>query len=59
TNKPTAGRLIPAVGGQGGDTVDFGGLLGAAPVMPVHPESAADFIARGGHIPAPLHSLKH
>ncbi|MCD8116385.1 MAG: PFL family protein [Oscillospiraceae bacterium] len=58
-NKTTAVRLIPAVGCQVGDTVDFGGLLGAAPVMPVHQESAADFIARGGHIPAPLHSLKN
>ena len=58
-NKTTAVRLIPAVGCQVGDMVDFGGLLGTAPVMPVHPESAAEFIARGGHIPAPLHSLKN
>ncbi len=58
-NKTTAVRLIPAVGCDVGDSVDFGGLLGTAPIMPVHTESAADFIARGGHIPAPLHSLKN
>ncbi len=58
-NKTTAVRLIPAEGCGVGDSVSFGGLLGTAPVMPVHPESAAEFIARGGHIPAPLHSLKN
>ncbi len=58
-NKTTAVRLIPAVGCGVGDMVNFGGLLGMAPVMPVHPESAAAFVARGGHIPAPLHSLKN
>ena len=58
-NKTTAVRLIPAVGCKVGDSVDFGGLLGTAPIMPVHPERATDFIARGGHIPAPLHSLKN
>ena len=42
-----------------GDTVEFGGLLGSAPVMPVHRESCAEFIARGGRIPAPMHSLKN
>ena len=57
--KTTAVRLIPAPGMQVGDTVDFGGLLGSAPIMPVHPESAAAFIARGGRIPAPMHSLKN
>ena len=57
--KTTAVRLIPAPGKQVGDMVDFGGLLGTAPVMPVHGESAADFIARGGRIPAPMHSLKN
>ncbi len=57
--KTTAVRLIPAPDKQVGDTVEFGGLLGSAPVMPVHPESAAEFVARGGRIPAPLHSLKN
>jgi len=42
-----------------GDRVEMGGLLGSAPVMPVHGESSADFIARGGRIPAPLQSLKN
>ena len=58
-NKTTAVRIIPAPGKQVGDTVAFGGLLGSAPVMPVNRCSAADFIARGGRIPAPLHSLKN
>ena len=58
-SKTTAVRLIPAVGCKVGDQVSFGGLLGMAPVIPVHPESSADFIARGGHIPAPLQSLKN
>jgi uncharacterized protein (UPF0210 family) len=57
--KTTAVRLIPAPGMGVGDTVEFGGLLGSAPVMPVHRESCADFIARGGRIPAPMHSLKN
>lgn len=58
-NKTTAVRLIPAPGKRVGDHVEFGGLLGAAPVMPVHQSSAAAFIARGGRIPAPLHSLRN
>ena len=58
-NKTTAVRIIPAPGKTVGDMVDFGGLLGTAPVMPVNPCSPADFIARGGRIPAPLHSLKN
>ncbi len=57
--KTTAVRIIPAPGMNVGDTVEFGGLLGRAPIMPVHGESSADFIARGGRIPAPMHSLKH
>jgi len=57
--KTTAVRIIPAPGRVVGDTVEFGGLLGSAPVMPVHPESSAVFIARGGRIPAPMHSLKN
>jgi len=58
-NKTTAVRLIPAPGKVVGDMVDFGGLLGYAPVMPVNPYSQAEFIARGGRIPAPLHSLRN
>ncbi|MBR7056506.1 MAG: PFL family protein [Oscillospiraceae bacterium] len=58
-SKTTAVRLIPVPGKQVGDRVEFGGLLGSAPVMPVHPESAAQFIARGGRIPAPMQSLKN
>ncbi|MCQ2420488.1 MAG: PFL family protein [Clostridia bacterium] len=57
--KTTAVRLIPAPGKKVGDEVAFGGLLGSAPVMPVHPESSAAFISRGGRIPAPLQSLKN
>jgi uncharacterized protein (UPF0210 family) len=57
--KTTAVRLIPACGCKVGDTVNFGGLLGEAPVMPVKNQSPAVFIARGGHIPAPVHSLKN
>ena len=58
-SKTTAVRIIPAPGKVVGDRVEMGGLLGSAPVMPVHPESATDFIARGGRIPAPLQSLKN
>ena len=58
-SKTTAVRLIPAPGKGVGDSVEFGGLLGSAPVMPVHAPSSADFIARGGRIPAPLQSLKN
>ena len=57
--KTTAVRIIPAPGCKVGDTVEFGGLLGSAPVQAVHPYSSVDFIARGGRIPAPLHSLKN
>ncbi|HPE16682.1 MAG TPA: PFL family protein, partial [Oscillospiraceae bacterium] len=57
--KTTAVRIIPAPGKKVGDEVEFGGLLGRAPVMPVHPFSSAEFIERGGRIPAPLHSLKN
>ena len=57
--KTTAVRIIPAPNMDVGDTVDFGGLLGTAPIMPVHKGSAADFIARGGRIPAPMHSLRN
>ncbi len=58
-SKTTAVRLIPAPGKKVGDMVEFGGLLGSAPVMPVHTQSAAAFIARGGRIPAPMQSLKN
>ncbi|MDD6012061.1 MAG: PFL family protein [Oscillospiraceae bacterium] len=57
--KTTAVRIIPAIGHKVGDILEFGGLLGSAPVMPVHEFSSADFIARGGRIPAPMHSLKN
>ncbi len=57
--KTTAVRLIPVPGKTVGDRVDFGGLLGSAPVMPVNPASPRDFIARGGRIPAPINSLKN
>ena len=58
-SKTTAVRIIPAPGMQVGDRVEMGGLLGSAPVMPVHENSAEAFIARGGRIPAPLQSLKN
>ena len=57
-NKTTAVRVIPAVGKKAGDRVEFGGLLGYAPVMPVNTKGNEAFIARGGRIPAPLHSLR-
>lgn len=57
--KTTAVRLIPAWGKQVGDRVEFGGLLGSAPVMPLNTYSPAKFIRRGGRIPAPIHSLKN
>jgi uncharacterized protein (UPF0210 family) len=58
-NKTTAVRIIPAPGKTVGDSIEMGGLLGTAPVMPVHNESSVDFINRGGRIPAPLNSLKN
>ena len=58
-SKTTAVRIIPAPGCKVGDTVEFGGLLGSAPVQPVHPFSSAAFVARGGRIPAPMQSLKN
>ncbi len=57
--KTTAVRLIPAIGKKEGETLEFGGLLGSGPVMPVKEKSAAKFINRGGRIPAPMHSLKN
>ena len=58
-NKTTAARLIPAYGKKVGDMVQFGGLLGYAPVMPVNNFKSDKFILRGGRIPAPIHSLKN
>jgi len=58
-SKTTAVRVIPAIGKNVGDELDFGGLLGSGPVMPVNGNSPAEFIARGGRIPAPLQSLKN
>ncbi len=57
--KTTAVRIIPALNKKVGDEIEMGGLLGTAPVMPVHKESSYDFIMRGGRIPAPLNSLKN
>lgn len=58
-HKTTAVRIIPAVGMKVGDNVEFGGLLGHAPIMPVNQFSSVDFIRRGGRIPAPIHSFKN
>ncbi len=58
-NKTTAARLIPAYGKNVGDMVEFGGLLGYAPIMPVNKYSSEVFVKRGGRIPAPIHSLKN
>lgn len=57
--KTTAVRVIPAIGKEVGEELDWGGLFGRGPVMPVRKESPAKFIDRGGQIPAPLHSLKN
>ncbi len=58
-NKTTAVRIIPVPGKTAGDWAEFGGLLGGAPVLPVHPFSSDAFIARGGRIPAPIHSFRN
>ena len=58
-NKTTAVRIIPVVGKTVGDSAEFGGLLGYAPIMPVKQKSCERFINRGGRIPAPIHSLKN
>ncbi len=57
--KTTAVRIIPAPGKTVGDSVNFGGLLGRAPIMPVHTANCSRFINRGGNIPAPIHSFKN
>jgi uncharacterized protein (UPF0210 family) len=58
-SKTTAVRIIPAPGKKIGDIVDFGGLLGSAPVMPVNPCDSTLFVHRGGRIPAPMNSLRN
>ncbi len=57
--KTTAVRLIPAYGKKAGESVEFGGLLGTAPIMEINTYSPSQFIRRGGRIPAPIHSLKN
>ena len=57
--KTTAVRLIPVIGKGVGEVVEFGGLLGYAPIMPVNSFSCEAFVARGGRIPAPIHSFKN
>jgi uncharacterized protein (UPF0210 family) len=58
-NKTTAVRLIPAIGKKEGEMLEFGGLFGSAPVMKINEKSPAQFINRGGRIPAPMHSIKN
>jgi uncharacterized protein (UPF0210 family) len=57
--KTTAVRLIPVIGKGVGEVVEFGGLLGYAPVMPVNSFACDAFVNRGGRIPAPIHSFKN
>ena len=57
--KTTAVRIIPVIGKGVGDQVEYGGLLGRAPIMPVNSFDCTDFIKRGGRIPAPIHSFKN
>ena len=57
--KTTAVRILPVEGKDVGDSIELGGLLGRAPVMPVNRYGCADFISRGGSIPAPIHSFKN
>ena len=57
--KTTAVRVIPVEGKDVGEMVEFGGVLGYAPIMPVNPYQCVDFINRGGRIPAPMHSFKN
>lgn len=58
-NKTTAVRVIPVPGKKEGDSVEFGGLLGSAPIMPVSPYSCEKLVSRGGRMPAPIHSNKN
>ena len=57
--KTTAVRIIPVIGKGVGETVEFGGLLGHAPIMPVNRFGCENFVNRGGRIPAPIHSFKN
>ena len=58
-NKTTAVRIIPAIGKKDGESVEFGGLFGRAPIMHVNPHAGTVFAHRGGRFPAPLNSLKN
>jgi uncharacterized protein (UPF0210 family) len=58
-NKTTAVRIIPAPGKRVGEVVEFGGLLGSAPIMPVNRFGSSRFVRRGGHIPAPIISMRN
>ena len=58
-SKTTAVRVIPAIGRKAGEVLDFGGLLGYGPIMPVNQTSCEAFVTRGGRIPAPIHSFKN
>ena len=57
--KTTAVRVIPAIGRKAGEVLDFGGLLGYGPIMPVNQKDPSVFINRGGRLPAPMQSLKN
>ena len=58
-SKTTAVRVIPAIGRKAGEVLDFGGLLGYGPIMPVNSHNPSVFINRGGRLPAPMQSLKN
>jgi hypothetical protein len=58
-SKTTAVRVIPAIGRKAGETLDFGGLLGYGPIMPVNTRDPSVFIHRGGRLPAPMQALKN
>ena len=58
-SETTAVRIIPVIGKTVGDSAEFGGLLGHAPIMPVNRFSCDAFVNRGGRIPAPIHSFKN
>ena len=57
--KTTAVRVIPVIGKGVGESAEFGGLMGYAPIMPVNTASCEAFVSRGGRIPAPIHSFKN